>query len=65
MRLRVYTAVVKNKHAKPKAEKIEDDADDRLAIDAYEELAVFFDDEDPLSLVPLGRLSGARSISNP
>lgn len=56
---------MKNKHAKPKAEKIEDDADDRLAIDAYEELAVFFDDEDPLSLVPLGRLSGARSISNP
>jgi hypothetical protein len=56
---------VKKKQPKPRAEKIEDDADDSMAIDAYEELAVFFDEEDPLSLVSLGRAASARALSNP
>jgi hypothetical protein len=42
---------MKNKPAKSPAEIVDDGAEEE-AVDAYEELAIFFDEEDPASLVP-------------
>ena len=47
----VYTASMKKKPAQHPPE-IADDGAEEEAVDAYEELAIFFDEEDPASLVP-------------
>lgn len=61
-RRRIYTACVKNKPAKNLPQKLDDGAEEDLsAVDAYEELAVFFDEEDPMALVSSGSAGpGAR-----
>jgi hypothetical protein len=61
----IYTADMK-KPSMDRTERVEDGAEEELlAIDAYEELAVFFDEENPMDLVSLGRISADRAISNP